>query len=851
MKKNPLYFISPLLGIFFLGIALFILHKELSKYHYQDIVQQLENIPFNSLIFAVLFSALSYFVMTGYDKLAFVYVKHPLSYGKIAFAAFISDALSNNIGFAALSEGGVQYRLYSQWGLSSFDIAKAIAFSRLPFWLGLFAIGGIVFLISPLTIPTILNLPFVSVRSIGVVFLLAIIAFLIWLSVRKEPLNILGWEFEIPSLKLLLSITLLASLDWIFMGSILYVLLPSEKQLYFPYFLGIYVLAEIAGMVSQVPGGLGVFETVILIFLKPLMPTSVIVAALFSYRLVYYIFPLLIAALLLGLNEIISKKEEVKRFAIVFGKPLTAAIPNVLAFNTFIAGIILLFSGSTPSEGERLLFLKDFIPLSVIETSHFLGSVAGMCLLLLSWGLLRKLDASYILTVILLSAGIIFSLLKGFDYEEATALTIMLFAILPCKKYFYRKSSFLNEQFKLSWILSVYIVLICSIWLGFFSYKHVNYSHDLWWSFALSGDAPRFLRASVGAVSILLVFALAKLLRPALPALKSPNEEDNVIIKNLVKKSKKTSAYLALTGDKYLLFSENKDAFIMYGVEGKSWVAVGDPVGSKKEIPELIWQFVELANQYEGWAVFYEIEKESLHLYLEPGLVFFKLGEEAKILLENFSLEGSSQKGLRHSYNKVQKAGYEFEVIPSHEVSALLPQLKVVSDSWLSDKSTREKRFTFGSFKEDYLKQLPIAIVKKEGKIIAFANIWTTECKEEVSIDLMRYVQESSGGVMDYLLIELMMWAKKQGYKSFNMGMSPLSGLEGRGLAPLWDRIGSFIFKSGENFYNFQGLRQYKEKFNPIWEPKYIACPGGLLLPQILINISSLVAGGLKGVFAK
>jgi phosphatidylglycerol lysyltransferase len=169
----------------------------------------------------------------------------------------------------------------------------------------------------------------------------------------------------------------------------------------------------------------------------------------------------------------------------------------------------------------------------------------------------------------------------------------------------------------------------------------------------------------------------------------------------------------------------------------------------------------------------------------------------------------------------------------------------------LNEKNTKEKKFSLGFLKEDYLKQFPAGTVEKDGKILAFTNIFLGAEKEELSADLMRFLPEAPNGVMDYLFIELMLWGKREGYEWFNLGMAPLSGLENDVLAPIWNRLGTFIFRHGEHFYNFQGLREYKEKFDPKWEARYLASPGGLALPRILINIASLISGGLKGVVAK
>jgi phosphatidylglycerol lysyltransferase len=181
----------------------------------------------------------------------------------------------------------------------------------------------------------------------------------------------------------------------------------------------------------------------------------------------------------------------------------------------------------------------------------------------------------------------------------------------------------------------------------------------------------------------------------------------------------------------------------------------------------------------------------------------------------------------------------------------LLPELHAVSEAWLAEKHVREKRFSLGFFQPEYLQQFPMAVVYQEGKIVAFANLWLGAEKEELSLDLMRYTPDAPPGIMEYLFLQLILWGQGEGYRWFNLGMAPFSGLEDRAFAPLWNRLGAFLFRHGEHFYNFQGLRQYKEKFSPEWTPKYLASPGGLALPRILTNVATLISGGLKGVLNK
>ena len=199
----------------------------------------------------------------------------------------------------------------------------------------------------------------------------------------------------------------------------------------------------------------------------------------------------------------------------------------------------------------------------------------------------------------------------------------------------------------------------------------------------------------------------------------------------------------------------------------------------------------------------------------------------------------------------MQKAQVTFEMVPAEQVPALLPDLRQVSDAWLAEKRVREKGFSLGRFDPRYLSHFPMAVVRQQGRIVAFANIWVGADRFEVSVDLMRYAPEAPSGVMEYLFTELLLWASAQGFAWFNLGMAPLAGLEARALAPLWSRAGALLFRHGEHFYNFQGLRDYKEKFTPVWAPRYLASPGGLALPLVVANVAALVSGGLTGVVRK
>src|SRR3954466_10749733 len=350
----------------------------------------------------------------------------------------------------------------------------------------------------------------------------------------------------------------------------------------------------------------------------------------------------------------------------------------------------------------------------------------------------------------------------------------MLFALIASRRHFYRKASLLNEGFGPGWIAAILLVLISSAWLGFFSYKHVEYSRDLWWHFSFRADAPRFLRASVGVVGLLLLFSIQRLLRPAAEEPDPPTIEEVERAAAVIADEKNSQSNLALLGDKPLLFSPSGRAFLMYGVEGRSWIAMGDPMGAEDEKQELIWHFRELCDQHAGWPVFYEVQRQNLHFYLDLGLTLLKIGEEARVKLDDFSLDGGDRKWMRKMLRKVEAESCTFEIV---DAAPIIDDLRVISDSWLAEKKTREKGFSLGFFAEQYVSRCAVAVVKKDDRIVAFANLWE-DGPHELSVDLMRHLRGEPAGVMDYMFVDLFLWVQQRANSWITLFPAPPPFLE-------------------------------------------------------------------------
>jgi phosphatidylglycerol lysyltransferase len=843
--------LGAVVGLVLFSAALLILYHALRGHHYHDVAEQVRSIPKDRILLALLFTGLSYATLTLYDRLALHHIAHSIAYPKVAFTAFTTYTISHNMGFSLFTGGSIRYRLYSAWGLSAPEIAQLMGFGILTFWLGYLTTSAGVFLFSPLDLPAKLGLPFESTLTLGVFVAGILLAYLVLNVSFRRPFLIRGHVITLPTPGTTILQILVGVFDWMIAAAALWILLPTIPGISYPHILGIYLIAQIAGLTSNIPGGLGVFESVFVLLLSSSTSSASVLGSLFVYRIVYYLFPLGVAAVLLGGYELSLRRRVVARAASLVNQWTRAIAPHFFSATAFLAGVILLFSGATPSIHGRMAWLDRFLPLPVIELSHFLGSLVGVALLLLARGLQRRFDFAWIATSVLLVFGIVFSLVKGFDYEEALILGVMLAILIPSRSVFYRKSSIMQEALSPGWMVAIITATLSVVWLTAFSNKHVNFSTDLWWQFSLSGDAPRSWRAASGVIALLAAFSVARLLRSHRPNPTVPSKSELDDITSLVVRSPHTLANLVFLGDKMVLTNPDKDAFVMYGTEGRSWVAMGDPIGPKDSAQELVWQFHELADQHGGWTVFYQVRPDMLPIYLEIGLSLLKLGEEARVDLTEFSLEGSVNKPLRHWHRRPESEGCTFRIVPADQVELMLPELQAISDDWLNLKNTREKRFSLGSFSAPYLLRNPVALVEREGCKIGFANLWLGAEHGELSFDLMRHAPDAPSGVMDFLIIELMLWGKQQGYQWFNLGMAPLSGLEDRAAAPIWNQLASLIYRHGEHFYNFQGLRQYKEKFRPVWEPRYLASPGGWAQYRILTDVSSLVSGGIKGVVTK
>lgn len=285
-------------------------------------------------------------------------------------------------------------------------------------------------------------------------------------------------------------------------------------------------------------------------------------------------------------------------------------------------------------------------------------------------------------------------------------------------------------------------------------------------------------------------------------------------------------ANAALLGDKRLFFSPTGKSFISYAVKGKVWLALGGPIGQSGEAKALVAAFLAAAKAARARPSFYGVSPAFDNMVTTFNFRRLKTGERALLNLETFSLEGKTRQVIRTHRNRHIKQGYTVTVEGPGSVRPNLARLTEISNSWLKFQSGGEKGFGLGRFDVHYIDRLPLATVRQaDGKIMAFATLWPTADKSRIGVDLMRYGEDGPNGVMDFLFAEMFLWAKAQGYKSFDLNTSPAAGVEPNRQAPLLTTIAKLAYEHGENIYNFKGVRRFKTKFHPDWEDVYLVAP--------------------------
>jgi phosphatidylglycerol lysyltransferase len=721
--------------------------------------------------------------------------------------------------------GSIRYRLYSLYNVSIADVTKVLFFSSATVWIGLLLVGGFVFTFAPVHLKRIFNFVF-SVRTIGLLFI-ASLAFYIFLSVLySKPIKLFKWTVTLPNIKIVFLQILFATCDWLIASFIFYVLMPIENVSYFAL-LEVFLISQLLGIISQMPGGIMIFEASVTSLLSNSLNNLEIIGCLLAYRVIFCFFPLLIALVLLFFFETIIFAKKFKNKTKIFGKTVSSFIVQVISFSLFFISIITMFLPSTPFNERRVKLVLSLLPRWAEDLSHFLLSIAALGLLFISRSLQLRIKNAWKTACILINFAIVLVFIVGEPYLVLLCFVILSIILLISKKYFYRRIPILNTALNMWWFSAVIMAFVLSVWIGFFVNKqavlHRNLANALFENILSNiacADTARFLRSSIGMGVIIFIVVFEQIARSFF---KKPVLFTKDDIRNIIDFSDYTYSFNALSCDKSCIVNDKKNTFIMYVKLKNNWIALGDPVGSRYDSNdgrELLWEFKEIADSVPVKLAFIGIDHKYVPIYNDIGLDTFKIGQGAKISLKVFDKESDHFKYFCYIEKKIEDAGFRHRVLRAENFKLYKNIFSYIDKKWKESVNYVDRKFVPGNYDESYMGNMDFSIIEKHNKIYAFSIITKTKNKNEVSSEIVRYM-ECDKNIFTYMIFKNILWTKKNGCKTFDLGLAYSPSTEsGDEVMKYFAKM--FMFTEHFN-WNPSSLREFKSRFCPIWCNKYIA----------------------------
>jgi phosphatidylglycerol lysyltransferase len=836
IKKERIFtavkFIFPL---FLLIIAIFEIKKFAKGVNTVLLEQEVSHLHISILALILVITLFSTFPMFFYDLILVRVLGITLPRKELLEYSFIANSFSNLIGFGGIIGAMLRTYFYHDFERDRRKLVVGITSVSLFYLTGISLFSWVVSIgYRHFSLFEKEHWLFFAVLAVG--FYLPIFVLVHILNAKKDEQSLITFNVGIK-------LVVVSFLEW---GFVFLTILLLSKLLGISVGISslvpVFIIASCAGIISMIPGGLGSFDLIFIWGMQDLhVQSEKVIVLLLFYRIGYYLLPFFISLIMF-----------VKSFWVKWNKSwsnLPRAILQgishvILTLLVFASGLILLLSASVPGIMSRMRYAHDFLSFPIMNLSHQLSVSAGFLLLGLSRGIEYSVKRTYELTVTALIFAALFSIFKGIDYEEAIFLIMVAILLRLAKGQFYR------ESYVMTWgktIFDVTLVLVITSMYLIIGYSNLPSGKKLIPSklqqYVIVDSHDLFYSAIIGLLIAFIILMFGYLVsNPKKWIMEKSIHQEKEIIKHLQEYKGKGLAHLIFLHDKYIFWNRKKNVLLAYQQYADKLVVLGDPIGDKKDISSAIEEFQQIADIHGFTPVFYRVSDEMLSYLHVGGYAFFKLGEEVLIDLNSLSFSDNKQEYLQVTSDKFKQKGYSVTIVKPPHTSELLQSLRSVSDDWL--EGNMEKGFSYGFFNEDYLNRTEIALVKDQNSsIIGFANLMHGyDDRVTASVDLIRVLPRAPYGTIDFLLVSLLCWAKENGYKRFDMGMTPLTNDSLSRFSFLSERVAAQIFLQSHFFYNNQELDRLSENQRKIREPKFLAYRRKSSLPFTMMQISLLIS---------
>jgi uncharacterized membrane protein YbhN (UPF0104 family) len=646
--KNWLRHLPAVLGVVLLIGAIYVVQREFRHLRLKDIGEALSAIPRNALLFSFIWTILSYFILTFYDRLGTIYAGHKVSYGKVAFASFCAYALSHNLGFAAVSGAAVRYRLYAHWGLTPLQIGKTVAFCSLTFGLGGMVLGGAILFLEPRAIPFFgQHLPAIALYGVGVLLWLIVLGYVTFSKVLGH-IRMFGNQIELPGWRMAIVQVLLATIDVAVTATIFYALLPKAPGLTWLIFLGVYVASYTAGLAANLPGGIGVFDTAMLFGLAPYLEAPQIVGAILVFRLYYYIIPLFLAGSLFAGNEILLRGGGLLKYFGSGSAPVQAigrwSEPDFAVTAATgavgLCGALMLCLGVLAPQTDFSWLDPDYAEFAS-QAGQFVPSLIGAGLVLMAIGLSHRVNLAWVLTILLLITGAAFAATQDNRLWVVGILVLTTLLLAPFRACFYRHAHMFTGPLQPGSALSIVVLVVCLMALAVTRPHTHGLQNNAFWMVIISRQEPNSIRVAV-AISVMLgLTALWLLVRPGQVRYVPWDASARQLLIELGAHPEQTCS----AGADGLVMGEAGRAGVPFRRCGRVLLGLGDPAGDESDRVSAIWRLRDLARQEGLDAAVWRAGPDLLKIYGDLGLTALPLGSDGLPLPES---EGDSPRAEQY-----------------------------------------------------------------------------------------------------------------------------------------------------------------------------------------------------------
>ena len=630
-----------LLGLLLMLAAIWVVQREVRHLSIGQIRDSLLAIPHGRLLASAGFTLLSYTILSFYDRLATIHVGHRLGYGRTAFAAFCSYVLSHNLGFAAISGAAVRFRLYGNWGLDTFQIARIIAFCSVTYVLGACALIGGVLLLEPGALPMLTrHLPAFLPTLIGLAAWAVVVAY-VGCAARLPAIRLGRWTVPLPGLPMSIAQVLVAALDVSATAAIAYALLPAGLGLGYPAFLAIYIASYSAGLAASVPGGLGVFDGAMVLGLSPFLPAADAIGVIVVFRLFYYIVPLFIAGLLFAGHELLLRSDVLLarrrgpdrpvrlRPSVVIRESEADFAVTVAVGAVMLCGAMLLATGLIDDTPDLAFALPPAVGLFgggeggltrfLAAAGDYFPSLLGAALMGLAIGLSQRVTLAWGATLVALCLAAALTALRGLPLAVPGVLILSALVIAPFRGSYYRHARLLSEPLAPATVVPLLLLLGCVLVLARLEPELPRFEQTSWPELVLGTGLTDRMRVSVGLSVVLGLAAIARLILPAricpLPWSEATRARCRALGRIL------PDAGGPISGDPDgVMVGETGRAVLPFRRIGRVLAGLGDPAGPASDQVSTIWRLRDLAVQEGREPIFWRVGPTLLDVYADLGL---------------------------------------------------------------------------------------------------------------------------------------------------------------------------------------------------------------------------------------